>query len=61
MTTSLASNPKTTVHRNEAGFVLGSHGNQQLSNTVETERNENIHATNNDKFNHRQTLTICVV
>jgi len=50
MTTSLASNPKTTVHRNEAGFVLGSHGNQQLSNTVETERNENIHATNNDKF-----------
>lgn len=42
MVTSLAINPITTEHRNEAGGVLGSHGNQQLSNTVETENKKKI-------------------
>lgn len=43
MVTSLAINPITTEHRNEAGGVLGSHGNQQLSNTVETENKKKSH------------------
>lgn len=45
MVTSLAINPITTEHRNEAGGVLGSHGNQQLSNTVETENKKKNHTT----------------